>query len=791
MKNLIIKLSGSIICIFLIFTMIFNSCKEDEDDTPDEPEVVIPETTKIISNEDWQSNIIEIDSADWTITFDGAITQKYDLETGDIIISGKGEGLLRKITELKDQDNKLIVKTTQAALAEAVEKGRFEFSEDLEFPEKSPKIEYFVDGVTIKETKGRDGEETQFKVTINVPVHENVDVTGELEIDPSISGKAKIEKYDLKYLEINFDIKEQLDLTTTVTIASLELEKEITLAKITFPTITVMMGVVPVTLTPVFTVKIGVTIGTSSTVTTGVTQDLEIKTGVIYDDGDWSTSYDLDKGFDNIPPALNNTAEAKAYIKPQLDIKIYGIISPNISTQLYGLLEAELGADPWWSLYAGLSADIGVKVKVFIITLADFNANIFDLQYLIAEAHTNTNPEACFTVDPSSGNLGEKFYFDASCCTDEEDPLEDLRVRWDWDDDGSWDTDFMYKKEIDQSFEEPGAHTIRLEVIDTDDASDETTRQVTVNANYSPEAAFTVNPSMGTTDTVFRFNGGISTDEEDPVEDLQVRWDWDGDGNFDTDFSYNKEVNYQFPDENNYNVTMEVIDTEGATGQATVLVIVSDEASGIPCPGYETVEYGGQVYNTVLIGGYCWFKENLNIGSMLIHGEEEQADNGIIEKYCYDNDESNCELYGGLYLWDELMQYINTEAAQGICPPGWHIPTDNEWKILSGMVDSQYGIGDPEWDGLGGTGYDAGKKLKTTTGWDYNTGTDDFGFSALPGGYSKSAGFTSRGTHGKWYTSSEKDSEITYQRYLYYMGDNIGRNTSGKHYGYSVRCLKD
>ncbi len=58
MKNQIIKLSGSIICIFLIFTMIFNSCKEDEDDTPDEPEVVIPETTKIISNEDWQSNII-------------------------------------------------------------------------------------------------------------------------------------------------------------------------------------------------------------------------------------------------------------------------------------------------------------------------------------------------------------------------------------------------------------------------------------------------------------------------------------------------------------------------------------------------------------------------------------------------------------------------------------------------------------------------------------------------------------------------------------------------------------
>ncbi len=51
-----------------------------------------------------------------------------------------------------------------------------------------------------------------------------------------------------------------------------------------------------------------------------------------------------------------------------------------------------------------------------------------------------------------------------------------------------------------------------------------------------------------------------------------------------------------------------------------------------------------------------------------------------------------------LYQWEEMMQYTTQQGAQGICPPGWHLPTDEEWKVLEGAVDSQYGIGDPEWD---------------------------------------------------------------------------------------------
>ena len=120
-------------------------------------------------------------------------------------------------------------------------------------------------------------------------------------------------------------------------------------------------------------------------------------------------------------------------------------------------------------------------------------------------------------------------------------------------------------------------------------------------------------------------------------------------------------------------------------------------ATNIPCKGTPTVTYEGQVYNTIQIFNQCWLKVNLNVGTM-IPGTEEMTDNGIIEKYCYNNEPDSCTKYGGLYQWNEMMQYVTQQGTQGICPPDWHLPTDEEWKVLEGAVDSQYGIGDYTWD---------------------------------------------------------------------------------------------
>ena len=97
--------------------------------------------------------------------------------------------------------------------------------------------------------------------------------------------------------------------------------------------------------------------------------------------------------------------------------------------------------------------------------------------------------------------------------------------------------------------------------------------------------------------------------------------------------------------------------------------------------GTNSVVYDGVTYPTVLIGDQCWFAKNLNIGEKIDYPAK-QTNNGVIEKYCYDNNEENCNTYGGLYQWDEAMGYSLDEGAQGICPFGWHIPSDAEWHKL-------------------------------------------------------------------------------------------------------------
>ena len=216
-------------------------------------------------------------------------------------------------------------------------------------------------------------------------------------------------------------------------------------------------------------------------------------------------------------------------------------------------------------------------------------------------------------------------------------------------------------------------------------------------------------------------------------------------------------------------------------------------ATNIPCPGTPTVTYTGQVYNTIQIFSQCWLKENLNVGTM-IPGIQQMTDDGIMEKYCYDNEPDSCDKYGGLYQWNEMMQYTTQQGTQGICPPGWHIPTDEEWKILEGTVDSEYGVGDPEWDvSMTGRGFNAGLNLKSTSSWySSGNGTDLFGFTALPGGYRSTDGyFYYLGYYGTFWSSTEYYSYSAWYRYLSCFSDEVYRYSYSKFYGFSARCLQD
>ncbi|MCF8369259.1 MAG: hypothetical protein K9G76_09475 [Bacteroidales bacterium] len=196
----------------------------------------------------------------------------------------------------------------------------------------------------------------------------------------------------------------------------------------------------------------------------------------------------------------------------------------------------------------------------------------------------------------------------------------------------------------------------------------------------------------------------------------------------------------------------------------------------------------GQTYATVDINGQCWMAENLNYGTMINTGSY-QNNNGIPEKYCLNNSTAFCDELGGLYQWNEMMNYNSTAGGQGICPDGWHVPTDAEWYALENFVDPS--INNP--NATGWRGNTAGQKLKSSqSGGSYNwantMGTDDYGFTARPSGYRNTSGYSSGTTQlGTFWTS-----DYAIDREMYYTYVSVFRSTSATTtMGLGVRCLKD
>lgn len=119
--------------------------------------------------------------------------------------------------------------------------------------------------------------------------------------------------------------------------------------------------------------------------------------------------------------------------------------------------------------------------------------------------------------------------------------------------------------------------------------------------------------------------------------------------------------------------------------QMNYLTLAEDPNAGWE-PGDDWIDTrDDQVYGTIQMGSQVWMTDNLNYGKR-IDGMYNSGNNSIVEKYCYDDDVYNCDYYGGLYQWTEMMDYLTVESSQGICPSGWHIPSDGEWKELEMTV---------------------------------------------------------------------------------------------------------
>jgi len=210
-----------------------------------------------------------------------------------------------------------------------------------------------------------------------------------------------------------------------------------------------------------------------------------------------------------------------------------------------------------------------------------------------------------------------------------------------------------------------------------------------------------------------------------------------------------------------------------------------------------TDDRDGKTYNTLQVNDQCWMAQNLNIG-VRIPGTNDQTDNAIIEKYCYLNSEANCDVYGGLYQWNEMMQYSTTQGIKGICPTGWHMPSDAEWTNFSDYVKSQ-----PNYLCSNNVNNIA-KAMASTSNWITSSTTcaignnllanNATGFTAQSGGFrttDSGGSFFNQSTYGYWWSSSASSTSYSHHRYLKNSSALLSRDTEYKSYGFSVRCLKD
>ncbi len=394
-----------------------------------------------------------------------------------------------------------------------------------------------------------------------------------------------------------------------------------------------------------------------------------------------------------------------------------------------------------------------------------------------------SNPRALFQVNPEYGNRITEFTFDATSSKDDEDSLDQLQFKWDWEGDGIWDTGFSSKSVVKHTFFETGdfqptmeirdpqgmssLYNINLEVnqinpnlhmefswdplhplqedtvlfdasltINPDDPDNEllyywkfdlgsplklgewlgpfhepfieqvfqmehaynvTLKVVDENSleksldqavrvfhlNRPPIPIFKIGSKRGNLTTQFYLDAWPTYDIEDLPTALKIRWDFEGDESWDTEFSNEKYYYHKFTNPGVYQIVMEAMDTEGLKDTTSTYVTVTagtNETGLIIDRRFDAEEF----YPTVKIGDQWWMAKNMYYEPGLISHKID-----TLRSHCYYSDDipwhlqrNICTTYGRLYTAYSAADMKMWEGAKGICPNGWHLPTRKEWETL-------------------------------------------------------------------------------------------------------------
>jgi uncharacterized protein (TIGR02145 family) len=740
----------SLTYILISTPILFNCTKvEFEDLEIIEPKIILSEKVNILSNSELE-NISEVDSLGNISFYD---SQNYS--TGEIIIAGMSDktpgGLLKKIENISE--DKKIIKTTNVPLDEVIKKGEFSYSKNIEIEKinglkginyDKNNFSYSFDEVLIDFDNDLTTIEDQIKVNGNV----SFDITTDIE--------AKFNWGDI-YFKFETNVNEISSLEAIANMNFVNFDKEVlvfTASGVPFE----IPAPIPLIARPEFELYIGAKGRLNANAKTKLENNFEFNGEIYYQNKEWSSKNNFVNEFIFYEPVVSIKGELIAYCKPKLNLIIDEIVGPSAGVKGYLELNVDNEQNPWWEIYGGLDIILGLNSGWLTKNFGDYEKNILEFKEKVADSGGIDDLEAKLNADPSEGFLPVEVLFDASMSKG-----NIIKYNFNFGD-GNFYSEIEGNENFDGKiyhiYENIGIYNPELTVEDVSGKTDSKSLEILVKEPLPPAAHFGITPNPGYEETIFNFDASVTSDDEDNFEDLFFRWDFEGDGIWETDFGKEFIIKHQYSNFGTYMPTLEVKDSRGLISKADNWLEVKENIQKTFIDSRDNQEY-----KIIKIGNDWWFAENCKFNAEYLQ----------IDAFVYGDDWNNFEKHGLIYDYPDYK----------ICPTDWHISSDEDWKNL----EFNLGMDITEIDLRGWRGEGISNILQNQD--EFNLTLSGYGLKYSDGRY-----FRDLNLKGVYWTNT---NDITPEKIIrmidketnsiYRGNQNVTNNSFFKIY--SIRCVKN
>ena len=355
-------------------------------------ETMIPSTTKVLDESDMEHLLRQEGD---TYYFGTDSEAALDFEPGDVMVSGVGEGLLRKVNSVNVAGGEIAVSTEMASLEEVIEKGTIVIHQEL-VP------------IVGSQASGAVGEPGGIFDQIDVGFDGGLGLSGSYSFHPYLDLAISFDGFELSCLcypvrqlrsVLHMDQDAELNLFAE---GGVSVSGERTIWQQPLAPILVPVGPIVLVFVPELSVDVGVSVTASAGFEVGVSLATDFSAGVEYSrDSGWRGIGNLVREASFSAPHVTNSVEAKVYVSPDFILKLAGVAGPFVSIEGFGRLRAEPTDDPWWTLSAGLRASAGFAADIPVFgRIAEFNAVVLEAEWVLAQADAgNVNEVITFVRD--------------------------------------------------------------------------------------------------------------------------------------------------------------------------------------------------------------------------------------------------------------------------------------------------------------------------------------------------------------------------------------------------------